>query len=70
MSGGAFDGQKIPQSDLDAAFDRIAVDACSLLRQWSDSDGMIGPARIGEFQEKLKSVIAATYFGAIAGLPD
>lgn len=62
--------QKNPQSDLDVVFDRIAVDACGLLRKWSDTDGRIGPARIGEFQERLKAVLVAVYFGTDNRLPE
>lgn len=60
--------QKLPQSKLDEAFDKISVDACRLLREWSDSDGRIGPARIGEFRAELKQTIAAVYFGTAEGL--
>lgn len=61
--------QKQPQSELDAAFERISVNACRMLRKWSDSDGRIGPPRIGEFQAHLKQTIAAVYFGTADGLP-
>lgn len=61
--------QKRPQSDVDAALEKIAVKACRLLRQWSDSDGRIGPNRIGEFQVELKQTIAEVYFGTAEGLP-
>lgn len=62
--------EKRPQSDMDAAFERIAVNACGMLRGWSDSDGRIGPPRICEFQAHLKQTIAAVYFGTADGLPE
>ena len=61
--------QKLPESELDRVFTRLAVGACSDLRVWSDTDGRIGPARIMEFQDKLKALLGAVYFGTAEGLP-
>lgn len=57
--------KQVSQSLMNNAFTLAAVDACSLLRKWSDIDGKIDPSRIGEFQEQLIEHFAAMYFGAV-----
>lgn len=59
-----------PQSPMDMAFMMVAVDACELLRKWSDTDGRIFPARIVEFQQELKQTVASVYFGTHPRLED
>lgn len=62
--------QELPQSNINRAIREIAVDACDMLRQWSDSkvatgvdDTQITPFKIGQFQDQLTQKIAEVYFG-------
>lgn len=62
--------RQIPQSQINEALTMAAVDACEMLRRWSDSkkrdgvdDSQITPFKIGEFQEELTKQFAAIYFG-------
>jgi len=54
-----------PQSEISIAFAMAAVDACAMLRKWSDSkdDTQITPLKIAEFQQELTQHFAAIYFG-------
>jgi len=57
--------QQKTQSAINDAFTMAAVDACAMLRKWSDSkdDTQITPFKIGEFQQELTQHFAAIYFG-------
>ena len=62
--------QQAPQSAINEALTMMAVDACEMLRKWSDSkvatgvdDTHITPHKIGEFQRELTGHFAAVYFG-------
>lgn len=54
------DQQKLPESKINEALSMAAVDACAMLRKWSDSvvatgkdDTAITPHKIGLFQREL-----------------
>jgi hypothetical protein len=62
--------QETPRSEIDKALLASAVDACDMLRKWSDSavatgvdDTQITPTKIGQFQEELTQRFAEVYFG-------
>lgn len=62
--------QQVPQSAINEALTMAAVDACEMLRKWSDSkvatgvdDTHITPFKIGQFQRELTEHFAAIYFG-------
>lgn len=69
--------QKLPESAIDEALTMAAVDACEMLRKWSDSakrsgvdDSRITPFKICEFQNELKQRFAEIYFGTHSRLKD
>jgi hypothetical protein len=62
--------QEMPQSEINKALRAAAVDACDMLRKWSDSavatgvdDTQITPAKIEQFQDGLTQRFAEVYFG-------
>lgn len=62
--------QHVSQSPIDEALTMAAVDACEMLRLWSDAkaitgedDSRITPEKIGIFQQELKQRFAEIYFG-------
>lgn len=62
--------QENPQSPINQALRAAAVDACDMLRKWSDSlastgidDSAITPYKIGLFQDQLTQRFAEVYFG-------
>ncbi len=56
------------RSEIDKALFWVAADACKLLREWSDTDGVISPYRIGLFQQELIKTLAEVHFGTNAKL--
>lgn len=62
--------QENQQSPINQALRAAAVDACDMLRKWSDSlvstgidDSAITPYKIGLFQDQLTQRFAEVYFG-------
>lgn len=55
--------QQDKQSPINDSLRMAAVDACQLLRLWSDSDQKIDCWRISEFQKHLTQRFAEIYFG-------
>ena len=55
------------QSPINKALQLMAVDACDMLRRWSDSaaieDTQLTPNKIGLFQDQLMQRFAEVYFG-------
>jgi hypothetical protein len=51
------------QSAINQSLQMAAIDACQLLRLWSDNDQRIDSCRIGEFQRQLMQRFAEIHFG-------
>lgn len=64
------ESEKTMTSKINRAFELIALDACSLLRKWSDEGASVGPPKIAEFRQQLIQVLAETYFGTHPRLSD